>query len=396
MRRNIINNSKIYLIELACVLLLATFISVPASSCTIFVLTNGQRVLFCNNEDYSNPKTRIWFVTAGDGHYGCLYVGFDNGWAQGGMNTKGLAFDWVAGYTEKWKPERGMKKVRGNPSERMLETCATVEEAIAFYKTHREPSFSYARILIADRSGTSVIIGARDGHLQFEKANQSRGFGYNGAIAETMLAKSPEPTVANGAIILRACLQKGQYATKYSNVFDLKSGDIFIFQFPEREDTVNLNLVNELSRSSHYYDMALIHQQLTKPPIPLLDNMKRFFLDEFTSIPDKEPNITKHIRTIIQDIIDGMMKSDDYTIEYWTNISSAQKEMQSGLKQYGDFISLTLVGREVENDKRSYRYLWEFKNVTLLQQVILDQNNKVARMQFEYGEFKTDVANGDD
>jgi len=44
---------------------------------------------------------------------------------------------------------------------------------------------------------------------------------------------------------------------------------------------VNLNLVNELSKSSHYYDMALIHQQLTKPDIPLLDNMKRFFLDEF-------------------------------------------------------------------------------------------------------------------
>ena len=25
--------------------------------------------------------------------------------------------------------------------------------------------------------------------------------------------------------ILRACLQKGQYATKYFNIFDLKSGD---------------------------------------------------------------------------------------------------------------------------------------------------------------------------
>jgi hypothetical protein len=124
--------------------------------------------------------------------------------------------------------------------------------------------------------------------------------------------------------------------------------------------------------------------------------MKRFYLDEFKSIPDKEPNITRHVLTIIQDIIDGRMKSDDYTIEYWTNISPAQKEMQSGLKQYGDFISLTLVGRKVENDKRSYRYLWEFKNVTLLQQVILDENNKVARMQFEYGEFKPDTTDVDD
>jgi hypothetical protein len=395
MQRNIRNICKIYLIELACVLLPATFLSIPASSCTIFVLTNGQRVLFCNNEDYSNPKTRIWFVTAGDGHYGCVYVGFDNGWAQGGMNTKGLAFDWVAGFTEKWKLVRGTKKVRGNPSERMLETCATVEEAIAFYKAYHEPSFSYARILIADRSGASVIIGARDGHLQFEKASQSRGFGYMGLV-EPLVAKSPEPTVANGAVILRACLQKGQYATKYSNIFDLKSGNISLFQFPEREDTVNLDLVNELGKGGHYYDLLLIHQQVTKLPMPLLDNMKRFFLDEFKSIHDTEPHITRHVRTVIQDIMDGIMKSDDYTNEYWTDISPAQKEMQTGLKHYGDFISLTLVGRKVENNKRSYRYLWEFKKVTLLQQVILDENDKVARMQFEYGEFKPDISDLDD
>lgn len=395
MRQNIRNNCKLYLIELACVLLLAAFIPVPASSCTIFVLTNDQRALFCNNEDYSNPKTRLWFVTAGDRHYGCVYVGFDNGWAQGGMNTKGLAFDWVAGFDEKWKPEPDLIKVRGNPTERMIETCATVEEAIEFYKTHREPSFSYARILIADRSGTSVIIGACDGHLQYEKTNQSRGFGYMG-IVDTMLAKSPVPTVANGALILRACLQRGQYATKYTNIFDLKSGDIFIYPFPEREDSVHLNLVNELSKDGHYYDIPMIQQQLSKPPTPLLDNIKRFFLDEFQSIPDKEPNVTSHVRTIIQDIIDGIMKPDDYTIEYWTDISPAQEEMQSGLKQYGDFISLTLVGRKVENDKRSYRYLWKFKKVTLLQQVILDENNKVVRMQFEYGEFIPDMTDVDD
>jgi hypothetical protein len=394
-RHNKIFN-KIHLVGLAFILLLTAFISVPAYSCTIFVLTNGQRVLFCNNEDWSNPKTRIWFITAGNGHYGCAYVGFDDGWAQGGMNTKGLAFDWVAGYMEKWKPNRDMKSVRGNPSERMLETCATIEEAIAFYRTHREPSFSRAKILIADRTGASVIIGVKDGYLQFEKASQSRGFGYRGAIAETMLAKSPEPAVANCAIILRACLQKGQYATKYSNVFDLKSGNIFIFQFPEREDTVNLNLANELRKSSHYYDMARIHQQLTQSPIPLLNNMKRFFLDEFKPIADKEPNITSHIRTMIQDVIGGIMKSNDYTIEFWTNLSSTQKEIQSDLKQLGDFISLTLVGRKVENEKRSYRYLLEFKNATALQQFILDKDNKVARMQSEYSEFKPDMTDVED
>jgi hypothetical protein len=70
--------------------------SLPVLACTIFVLTDRNRALFFNNEDWLNPKTRIWFVPAGDGYFGCAYVGFDDGYAQGGLNTKGLAFDWVA------------------------------------------------------------------------------------------------------------------------------------------------------------------------------------------------------------------------------------------------------------------------------------------------------------
>lgn len=125
-------------------------------ACTIFVITDGQHALFCNNEDWSNPKTRIWFMPA-DKHYGRVYVGFDNGWGQGGLNTEGLAFDWVAGYKNKWEPDPKLKRVKGNPAERMLESCTTVEQAITFFQKHWEPSFSYARILVADRSGPAWI-----------------------------------------------------------------------------------------------------------------------------------------------------------------------------------------------------------------------------------------------
>ena len=47
----------------------------------------------------------------------------------------------------------------------MLETCASVQEAIAFYQQNSEPSFSRARILIADKTGASVIVGAKDGYV---------------------------------------------------------------------------------------------------------------------------------------------------------------------------------------------------------------------------------------
>ena len=51
--------------EFVLALALCGFISVPVHACTIFVLTDTNRALFCNNEDWSNPRTRIWFVPAG-------------------------------------------------------------------------------------------------------------------------------------------------------------------------------------------------------------------------------------------------------------------------------------------------------------------------------------------
>src|SRR5689334_17487099 len=193
--------------------IVSLFLETSVNACTIFVLTDGSRTFFFNNEDFSNPNTRIWFLPATNGVYGCAYVGFDDGWAQGGANTEGLAYDWVAGFNDKWKALHGMKRVRGNSSQRMLETCSNVGQAIEFYRTHLEPSFAKSRILIADRSGDSVIIGYQDGKLFLEESHENRGFGYGLPTLRKELSTAPEPTVANGARILRACKQQGEFAT---------------------------------------------------------------------------------------------------------------------------------------------------------------------------------------
>src|SRR4029077_11864919 len=129
-------------------------------------------------------KTRIWFVPAEASRYGCVYVGFDDGVAQGGLNTEGLASDWVAGYEEeRWKPDPGLPTSAG--TRQLLETCATVEEAIAFYRGHRELGFYTSRVLVADRTGASAIIGASNGKLQVEKSSRCRGFGYGADVLDT-------------------------------------------------------------------------------------------------------------------------------------------------------------------------------------------------------------------
>ena len=351
------------------------FISMRVPACTIFVLTDTNRALFCNNEDWSNPKTRIWFVPAMPKHHGAVYVGFDNGWAQGGLNTEGLAFDWVAGYKEVWNPDPNMPGAWRN--ERVLETCATVEEAIAFYREHREPSFTYAKILLADRTGASVIIGAKEGKLQVETSKQCRGFGYGASTLEKMLAGSPEPTAANGAKILRACLQKGQYATKYFNIFDLKSGDIFLCPAPAQEDEVKLNLAAELKKGPHYYDMLEIHQQITQAPQPLLANMEGGALDKYQPVPDKEPKVTAHVRSMLQDATDGTFHLDDFTTDLWKQAAPGLKEDHAQMKAFGRLVSLTLVDRSEDGSLHSYRYRVEFEKNTVLQRFVFDDQNKL-------------------
>ena len=359
----------------------------PARGCTIFVLTDGEQVLFFNNEDWLNPKTRIWFVPAGEGHLGCAYLGFDDGWAQGGMNTAGLAFDWVAGYEEEWRPE-GLEPVRGNPSERMLESCTTVEEAIAFYRKHLEPEFRRAKMLVADRSGASVIIGARKGKLQVEQKKESRGFGYGWRTVNEMLSTPPEPTVANGVKILRACKQEGEYATKYSNVFDLKTGDIHVFGFSQGADGIRLNLQDELAKGGHYFDLPAIREQLRSAQQPLLSIMRRFPMDEYQPITDKEPEVTSKLWVMFQDARAGKMKAGDYNPAFWTRIEPKAGEVQKELEALGEFVGLKLVARGEEKGQHSYRYKVEFTKAWVLQHYLLDEEGRVALGETELFEWK--------
>jgi hypothetical protein len=241
-----------------------------ADACTVFVMTDGKQVLFCNNEDYSNPKTRMWFI----------YVGFDDGWGQGGCNEKGLAFDWVAGFKESWKRPEGSEIAQGNSSQRMLETCTTVDEAVAFYERYWEESFAYGQLIIADRTGKSVVLRAKDGKLLASVMKQSQGighrFGLKGNEAIKMLADVSKPSVSAAEDLLKATLQEGPNATKYSLIYDLKSCEFNLYRFPEQSEPVRLNLAGELKNGPHYYDIPAIREQMNKDLQPLTKEMKRF------------------------------------------------------------------------------------------------------------------------
>ena len=105
--------------------------------------------------------------------------------------------------------------------------------------------------------------------------------------------------------------------------------------------------------------------------------MQPALLEKYQPIPDKEPQVTAHVRTVLRDILDDTMRADDYTTQSWKEVSDNRKLSEATIKSLGRLVSLTLVDRNEESGKRSYRYRVEFENNTVLQRFLFDEQNKI-------------------
>ncbi len=120
-------------------------------------------------------------------------------------------------------------------------------------------------MLVADRTGAWAILSAKDERLEVFRSKVSGGFGYGQAVLARMLPQNHEPTLTNAANILMAARARGEYATRYSDVFDSKAGKIFLF-LPGCSEAARFNLAEDLKPGPHFYDMSKIHEQRTAKP----------------------------------------------------------------------------------------------------------------------------------
>lgn len=304
------------------------------------------------------------------------------------MNEYGLAFDWVAGASRTYALGPDLQTPLGNPAERMLESCKTVAEAIAFYHRYAEPGFAAGAMLIADKTGASVIIGAKNGQLQYDVSHQSRGFGYGNDSLKKMLSPTLPPSLENGLPILKACRQLGAYATKYASVYDLCSGAIYLTSLAGQEESIQLNLRTELKKGGHFYDLPLLKQQVLQPPVPLLADMKRYLAEGYEPFPADEPLVTALVSRMLKEARAGGLHPEDFTPAYWQQIGPAQKDLQPELEKLGDLVSVRLVERR----PTSRLYLEDFQKATVLQRVELDSTNRIALLKLEAAEMKVGTA----
>lgn len=202
-------------------------------------------MLYGNNEDYNIPKTYYWIRPASGKTYGGVYLGFDNLSPQGGINEKGLAFDYNALPEAPLNPHPKLPN-RGAIMRKIQQTCATVEEAITLAKKHNWGTSLRWQVLLADATGDAVVISAGpDGELAFTRKPEGDGYlastnfnranpknTYKGSYpcwrynkAVEMLEKIEDEkdlTVDYFRSILAAAHVEGAVGnTLYSNVFDL-------------------------------------------------------------------------------------------------------------------------------------------------------------------------------
>jgi hypothetical protein len=229
-------------------------------ACTGVCASAKGLVLVENNEDYGNPNTRIWFEPGGKGGYGRVLVGFDNGYAQGGMNEKGLFFDGFATPKVARPPSPEKELWFGSLGDKALAECATVEEVVRMFARLALPD--RAVLLFADANGDAAAIEpmavVKKKDWYFVQTNFYRSMTAAGAEtcwryrrARQMLEDSRgEISVDLVRQILAATHQEGRSPTQYSNIYDLKARVMYLYHFHNFEEAVRIDLAEELKKGA--------------------------------------------------------------------------------------------------------------------------------------------------
>jgi hypothetical protein len=252
-------------------------------------------VLAGNNEDYTETRTKIWFIPASKEGYGRVYVGFDSPSLpdsfQGGMNEHGLFMDMNAVNPTGWQSDSDKPTFNGDLVEKILANFATVQEVVEFFQQHNVPDLNILKVPIADAKGNSVVVEWGQGaqHFIFKKGDYqiSTNFiqsDYKNSdeypcqryqIADQILKNAESASVD----VIRSVLSATHFdicsPTLYSNICNLKQKQLYLYFFHNFEETVVFDLDKELKKGNASY------------PIPSLFPTKPFAAHQYNQLGSK-------------------------------------------------------------------------------------------------------------
>ena len=236
--------------------ILVSLVNLNLYCCTGISAAKGDTVLFGNNEDWQNTHTFYWIEPSQPGKYGGIYFGYNDFYAQGGMNEKGLCFDGFS--TPYLKVDHS-----GRPSydKSIMEECATVAEVVEVFKNYDMSWMSPCQFMYVDKTGASAIfegdsIVYKEGDYQictnFYQSNPSLGgypcWRYNKA--KSMFETNFEVSVEFFRSVLKATHQEGNYPTQYSNIYDLKNGIVYLYHFHNFDNAIIIDLAKAMANGA--------------------------------------------------------------------------------------------------------------------------------------------------
>lgn len=236
-------------------------------SCTIVIKANDDILLAGNNEDYIEPRTKIWFFPSTGEDYGRVIWGFDRYLYpyQGGMNDRGLFVDINAlSIFTGWQDDPEKPDFEGDEIEYILTHYDSVEGVIKFFQQNNV-SLGYVKFVVADARGKSVILEWLNNKLHIipRKGDYQISTNYLSPkehtelryqIAEQILKSPEKPTVA----LIRRVLSATSYdvyfgQTLYSTICDLKQKKVYLYHFHNFEEGVTFDLDKELQKGKTSY-----------------------------------------------------------------------------------------------------------------------------------------------
>jgi uncharacterized protein (TIGR03435 family) len=238
-------------------------------ACTAFCAVGHGQVLVGNNEDWHNPKSRLWFVPAKPGSYGRMYVGFDDLFPFGGMNEHGLWFDAFSAPPIGAGPSAALPSFSGEIVDTAMAECRSVEEVVRLFSRYNRNFLTEGILMFADASGDAVsiernaIVRKTRGHFVQTNFHQSFPKGGWGRDRFTTASSMLEAAGENVSVdlfrrILAATYQKGGAPTIYSNIYDLRSRTMHLYYFHDFDQVVTFDLADELTKGSRVLDIPAL------------------------------------------------------------------------------------------------------------------------------------------
>ncbi|OFX20335.1 MAG: hypothetical protein A2041_00100 [Bacteroidetes bacterium GWA2_31_9b] len=231
----------------------------------MFKLTMNGKTMVGNNEDYWNPNTRIWFEQGQENDYGAVYVGYDNFWAQGGMNQAGLVFDGFSMDYLAINHTLGKKSLDMNFLSYIMKKCAVVDDVKKYLSQYNLQGLETSMFLFIDKTGKYLII---EGDSLIIGNNQSYVLSnfYPSRIKEEneidipiyhkgkkLLESQKDTSIRFCSSVMDTMHQERNWGagTMYTTIYDLNEGIIYLYYFRDYTHVVKLNLNQELKKNNY-------------------------------------------------------------------------------------------------------------------------------------------------